>query len=249
MSGSFSLAAALIVVLTPLSAAAQDGSSTPPPALSSGLSLASSTAESGPPQPDDPQQSGGPMKIERVHSGVLVAPDFKITRFDGRTSEMVGAYGGWLSDKTFFIGAGGYWLANNASDRRLGYGGVVLQWMGRSDETIGYSIKGLVGGGESTLGQSVTETIRVPEVRGGDGRLPARPPAPPAFTTQTITNTIRIRQDFFIAEPEADAVIRITKSLRLTLGAGYRLIAAEHGNESRLRGPVGTIGLQLGGGY
>jgi hypothetical protein len=124
-----------------------------------------------------------------------------------------------------------------------------VQWRGRTDETIGYSVRGLVGGGESTLGQSVTETIRLPALRGIDGRFPDGPPAAPTFTTQTITNTIRIHQAFFIAEPEADAVIRLTKSLRLTLGAGYRLIAAEHGNESRLRGPVGTIGLQLGGGY
>ena len=39
-----------------------------------------------------PGQTQGPMTIERVHSGLLVAPDFKVTRFDGRTSELVGAY-------------------------------------------------------------------------------------------------------------------------------------------------------------
>ena len=239
MSGRCLLLAALAASLAPAAANGQDASTSLSLPPSGSAVLASADAE----------QTGGPMTIERVHSGILVAPDFKITRFDGRTSELIGAYGGWLSDKTFFIGAGGYWLANNAHDRGLGYGGVVLQWMGRSDQTIGYSIKGLIGGGESTLGQTITSTIRVPDLRGLDGRLSRPPQTEPAFRTQTITSTIRFHQGFFIAEPEADAVIRITKSLRLTLGAGYRLIAADGGNESRMRGPVGTIGLQLGGGY
>jgi hypothetical protein len=240
MSGKYLLAiAALAGVIAPAAAAAQDGSSS--------LSRAGATAAVV--ASTDPEQAGGgPMTVERVHSGLLFAPDFKVTRFDGRTSELVGGYGGWLTDKTFFIGAGGYWLANNARDRRLGYGGVVLQWMGRSDAAIGYSIKGLIGGGESTLGQTISETIRVANLRGIDGRQRPSPTAP-TFTTQTITSTIRFHQAFFIAEPEADAVIRITKSLRLSLGAGYRLIAADRGADSRLRGPVGTIGLQLGGGY
>jgi hypothetical protein len=155
----------------------------------------------------------------------------------------VGGYGGWLTDKTFFIGGGAYWLANGSRDRRLGYGGLVLQWMARGDRLLGYSIKGLVGGGESTLSRSVTQTIRIPDMRLIDGRPQAgRQP-------QSITTSIRTRQGFFVAEPEADVVIRITKTIRLTAGAGYRLIAAEHGDESRLRGAVGTVGLQLGGGY
>ena len=192
----------------------------------------------------DQTQPAGPMKIERVHSGALVAPDFKVTRFDGRTSELVGGYGGWLTERTLFIGGGGYWLANGSRDRRLGYGGLVLQWMGRGDQTIGYSVKGLVGGGESTLARTVTETIRVPDLRLVNGRMQPVLGQPQSFTT-----TVRTHQAFFVAEPEADVVIRLTKTLHLTAGAGYRIIAAERGDESRLRGPVGTIGLQLGGGY
>jgi hypothetical protein len=227
----------LLMLVAPAIARAQDRPIDSPPETSGAIALRSAA---------DTEQPAGPMTIERVRSGVLIAPDFKVTRFDGRTSELVGGYGGWLSDKTFFVGGGGYWLANGSRDRRLGYGGVVLQWMGRSDETIGYSIKGLVGGGESTLPRTVTETVRVPDLRGVDGRFELnRQPQPP----QSITTTIRTRQGFFIAEPEADAVIRITKSLRLTVGAGSRLIAAERGDENRLRGAVGTIGLQLGGGY
>src|SRR6266699_1564242 len=191
MSGKYIFVAAIIVLIAPLGVAAQDDRE----GTTTGLSLPTSAAVLS---SDDAQPAAGPMKIERVRSGVLVAPDFKVTRFDGRTSELLGGYGGWLSDKTFFVGAGGYWLAHGSSDRRLGYGGVVLQWLGRSDETIGYSIKGLVGGGESTLAQSVTQTVRVPDLRATDGRLvPGRPQSPPTFTTQTITSTFRTRQSFF----------------------------------------------------
>src|SRR6266699_6994978 len=182
MSGKYIFVAAIIVLIAPLGVAAQDDRE----GTTTGLSLPTSAAVLS---SDDAQPAAGPMKIERVQSGVLVAPDFKVTRFDGRTSELVGGYGGWLSDKTFFVGGGGYWLANGSRDRRLGYGGVVLQWMGRSDETIGYSIKGLVGGGTSTLANTVTETVRVPNLRPNDGgMLPIRPPqSAPPFTTQTIT--------------------------------------------------------------
>jgi hypothetical protein len=192
----------------------------------------------------DTEQAAGPMTIERVRSGALIAPDFKVTRIDGRTSELVGGYGGWLTDKTFFIGGGGYWLANGSRDRRLAYGGVVLQWTGRGNHTIGYGIKGLIGGGESTLSRTVTQTIRFPDLRRmNDGRFEAgRPP-------RSITTSVRTRQGFFVGEPEADVLVRITNSLHLTAGVGYRFIAAERGNENRLRGAVGTIGLQLGGGY
>ncbi len=212
----------LLFALMPLPAAAQSGE----PAGS---------------QSDGTGQPGaGPMTIERIHSGVLLAPDFKITEIDGGTSELIGGYGGWVTDKTFFIGGAGYWLANGARDRRLAYGGLLLQWMGRGDRTLGYSIKGLVGGGESTLSRTITQPVRFPQVRLFDPRMPQ---------PQVITTSIRSHQGFFVAEPELDVMVRITRSLHLTAGAGYRFIAAEHGNESRIRGAVGTVGLQLGGGY
>jgi hypothetical protein len=36
--------------------------------------------------------------------------------------------------------------------------------------------------------------------------------------------------------------------MRITAGAGYRFTVADYGGDSRLRGAVGTIGLQIGGG-
>ena len=61
------------------------------------------------------------MLVERVKSGFLVAPDFKVTEFN-HPSELAGAYAGWLTDQTFFVG-GGYWLANRNAGREMATAG------------------------------------------------------------------------------------------------------------------------------
>ena len=174
-------------------------------------------------------QSVGPMIFEPIRSGWLVAPDAKITEVDGRTSELVGGYVGRITDDTFFVGGGGYWMANQSRDREMAYGGLVVQWLARTSAPLGFSIKALVGGGGATL--SGTTLIRGDDRRG-------------RFTTVRG----RRNQAFFVAEPEADVLIRLTRHMRLTVGAGYRFTAAERDGDSRLRGAVGTLGLQIGGG-
>src|SRR4029450_3196196 len=99
----------------------------------------------------------GPMIVERMHSGFVVVPDVKVPEVDRTTSALAGGYAGWLTDKTFFIGGGGYWLANQASDRKMAYGGLVLQLLARTDRRVGFGVKGLIGGGRATLGTTVTQ--------------------------------------------------------------------------------------------
>jgi hypothetical protein len=86
----------------------------------------------------------GPMTIERMHSGPLAAADAKVTEIDHRTSEVIGGQAGWVVDDTVFIGGARYWLANGSRNRRMAYGGFVVQWLARSDERFGYGLKGLV---------------------------------------------------------------------------------------------------------
>src|SRR6267378_2758954 len=88
------LTTSLFVLIAPLAAAAQDATPTNPNAQ-------------------------GPMIVERVKSGFLVAPDFKVTGVDHKTSELAGAYAGWVTDNTLLVGAGGYWLANRSKDREM----------------------------------------------------------------------------------------------------------------------------------
>src|SRR6266511_3053686 len=176
------------------------------------------------------------MIVERIHSGFVVAPDFKITEIDKTTSGLAGGYAGWLTDETFLIGGGGYWLANQASDRKMAYGGLMLQWLAIKDRRIGFSAKGLIGGGRATLGATISQLARIPDIPIAQfTRIPDITNASRGFDRADLDrlvrglplNTrIRYHQDFFVAEPEADLVVRLTRNMRLTGGVGYRLIGA-----------------------
>lgn len=205
-------------------------------------------------QPGTPPLSQGPMTLERIHNGFLVAPDVKITTVDRKTSELVGGYAGWLSDDTLFIGAGGYWMANGSSTREMGYGGLIVQWFSHSsDDRVGLSAKGLIGGGQATLGSTVT-TIQPFDPRDifpGPGRVDINQIANPLPHPITTTSTVRFREGFFVAEPEFGVFVRVARHARVTGGVSYRLIGADRGvsdGDVRLRGAAGSIALQIGGG-
>jgi hypothetical protein len=183
----------------------------------------------------------GPMTIEAIHSGFLAAPDVKVTDVDHKTSPLVGGYAGWVTDDTFFIGGGGYWLADtHRSDREMAYGGLVLQWLARKNSRIGFGAKGLLGGGEATLSDTVS--VRVPEIRGPNGRV-----VTPATTT---SQRVRFRDGFVLAEPEALLSLKLTRSLRLAVGAGYRFTGSDRRGigGDRLDGATGSVALQISGG-
>src|SRR3954469_7869275 len=79
-----------------------------------------------------PPQAGtaaaGPLVLERVDNGVVLAPDVKATSFDGQLGTLLGFSGGWLQENALFIGAAGYWLVDGSHDRELGYGGLLAGW-------------------------------------------------------------------------------------------------------------------------
>jgi hypothetical protein len=179
------------------------------------------------------QTSAGPMIVEEVHNGFLVAPDFKITEIDRKTSGLAGGYAGFVIAEQFFIGGGAYVLASDRHDRDLAYGGLVLQWFGRGGERFGFSAKTLLGGGRSESWDTIQVLDR--------GRL--------------INDRFRVRQDFFVAEPEVGVRIGLVSHIHLTAGAGYRFTGSARGRNgffdggrTGLNGAVGSIGLQIGGG-
>jgi hypothetical protein len=177
-------------------------------------------------------QDAGPMTIERIHSGPLVAADAKVTEIDHHTSELVGGQGGWVVDDTIFIGGAGYWLANGTRDRRMAYGGFVVQWFGRSDARFGYGVRGLVGGGQATLADTISVPVFVTRAAG-------------RFAPQLRPTTFRVRRDFFLAEPEANAFVRLNRRLRLVGGVGYRFVGVDGRDDDRLRGATGSLGIQV----
>jgi hypothetical protein len=195
-----------------------------------------------------PISTQGPMTVERLHNGFLIAPDVKITDVARTTSELVGGSAGWVTDQTFFIGAGGYWLANQSSTRRMGYGGLVVQWLARTDERVGFSVKGLLGAGAATVAATVTQVSYPPNFPfGPDGRmLTGDPLMHPTLTTTTAT--VRLHQGFFVAEPEANLTLRLTKRMRLAGGLGYRTVSRDRRDGTRLSGATGSVGLQWNSG-
>lgn len=176
-----------------------------------------------------PPTSSGPMTVERMQNGWLAAGDVKFTEVDDRASELVGGNAGYLFDDALFVGGGGYWLANNARDREMAYGGLVLGWLPRSSGRFSWGVKGLIGGGEATLGQTVSVPTRV------GNAIQLRP------------TSVRFRDNFLVFEPEATASVRLLSHLRVTGGVGYRLIGSTDRSrvDDRLRGVTGTIGFQI----
>jgi len=213
------LIAALAIVLLPMAAAAQpadDPAPDPAPAA---------------------QASQGPMVVERIHNGFLAVPEFKFTEFDHQTSGLLGGSAGVVFQDAIFIGGGGYGMVTNSHGRELAYGGLVMQWFGRTSQTVGYSAKMLFGGGTAES----TENVQVVVDRAG----------------HIATQAVRVHQDFFVFEPEVNGMVRFNRHVRLTGGVGYRFTGHYYGygyygspypGHLSPDGWTGTIGVQLGGG-
>jgi hypothetical protein len=112
-----------------------------------------------------------------------------------------------------------------------------MQWFGRTSETFGYSAKMLIGGGTAES----TEGVPVVVDRAG----------------HVVTQPVRVHQDFFVFEPEANAMVRFNRHLRLTGGVGYRFTGHYYGygyygspypGHFSPDGVTGTISLQIGNG-
>jgi hypothetical protein len=202
---------------------------------------AAAHAQDGP-----PQTSAGPMTVERVHNGFAIAPDVKVTRVDGATGVLAGAYGGWMFDNTLLLGGGAYWLTNPSNGNRMTYGGAVVQWLARTDRRVGFGGRALVGLGSARLTDTVTGFGFDMDQRGMmfDPRFPFGRPGGPLPSPGPIR--VRFGRDFFVAEPQADLLVNLTRHVRLDWSAGYRFIGDSR-VDARLRGATGRVALEIGG--
>lgn len=188
------------------------------------------------------QQSTGPMVVEKVKSGPIIAPDFKVTSFDHQTDTLAGFYGGWLHEEALLIGGAGYWLVDRSHGHDLAYGGLVIGWFVNRDRPVGFGVKTLIGGGTADLTNVVT-VLQPPPIH---GQLPSPVPTVVAY-----------HQDFFVFEPEADVTVHLNRYLKLTGGVGYRLTGNGYygyygyyggPHDDRVHGVTGSVALQIGGG-
>ena len=193
------------------------------------------------------------MQVTQLKSGWLAAPDVKFTNVDDHAATFAGGYAGWVTEGTFLVGGGGYWLANGSDDLEMAYGGLVLEWLARTDKRIGFGARTLIGGGSATIGMSYTDLYGpiTPVVLGGE---PVRfghhgPRRPRGFDPGSLADrSFRVSENFFIAEPQANVLFALTNWMRINAGVGYRLIGGTSLLDDRLHGVSGTVALQFGGG-
>ena len=58
---------------------------------------------------------------------------------------------------------------------------------------------------------------------------------------------LRVNESYFIAEPQVNGLVNLTRWMRLEAGVGYRLIGGADLLDDALRGISGSIALQFGG--
>ncbi|MDP8226121.1 MAG: hypothetical protein P9L89_00560 [Candidatus Celaenobacter polaris] len=89
-------------------------------------------------------------------SGVFGGPIAKYTKINNKDALILGARGGWAFNSMFTIGGGAYGLVNDIpidaaqSDTNfinLGYGGIVVEFVGMSDNVMHWQVNGLIGTG------------------------------------------------------------------------------------------------------
>jgi hypothetical protein len=198
-------------------------------------------------------QSSG-MQVTQLKTGWLVAPDVKITRVNDEASSFAGGYGGWVTEGAFLVGGGGYWLANGSDDLKMAYGGLVLEWLARTDSRIGFGARTLIGGGTATVGLSYVDLFgpTAPSMLGGGpvrfGHRDIRRPDRRFDPGDLRGRTFRVSDNFFVAEPQANVLLTLTDWMRVNAGVGYRLIGGTSLLEDRLRGISGTVAVLFGGG-
>jgi hypothetical protein len=186
-------------------------------------------------------QAQRPLIVERIRNGFVIAPDVKVTEVDDRFATLAGGYAGWVNDETLMIGGGGYWLANREDGFELAYGGFVAEWLTRRDRRIRFGVRGLAGVGTATLSDEIDVT-RLPSFArfGSRSRSTA---GPPSFTS---TRRIEYRDEFFVFEPQASVLLRVTDRIGLSCGVGYRVIGQAGRLRDRLQGVSGSLALTLG---
>lgn len=91
---------------------------------------------------------------EEVTHGGAGGPVVKLTYLNNTFCVLTGGYGGWIINHTFLLGGGGYGLSTDVfvSGNKLyfGYGGLVAEYIGFSDEVIHFKAGALIGPGSAS---------------------------------------------------------------------------------------------------
>lgn len=164
-----------------------------------------------------------------ITSGGMGGPVVKVSSVAGTASLFVGGRGGWVINRKFVLGGGGYGLSNeniratDLGDGRarlsMGYGGLELGYMHDVSRLVHWSTHLLIGAGNVSWD-------------------------PPAASSDNE------EARFFVAEPELQMVVNVTKFLRIGAGASYRIVTGPGLREvsgKDLSGVAGVLVFKFGG--
>jgi hypothetical protein len=169
----------------------------------------------------------------KVESGGYGAPEVRFTRLAGHDAILVGARGGWIIDHAFVVGVAGFGSASRRVDAgqvlpsgraaglEFGYGGVDLGWVSRPGDRVHLTLGLLLGGGAVSFNDPA---------RLDDG-------------------WIGPTDEFLVVEPSAALELRVTRSVRVAAGGGYRIVTGARSATVRsadLRAPAAGLTLKLG---
>lgn len=141
-----------------------------------------------------------------IKSGGFGGPVIKFTQLNDEFGLMVGGRGGWIINRVFVIGGGGYGLTNDIEVKNinsdsaqcldLGYGGLELEYIAASNKVIHFSVQSLFGAGGVNYRDQESRQVNSPD---GDA--------------------------FWIIEPGLNLMLNVTTFFRIGFGASYRIIA------------------------
>jgi hypothetical protein len=177
-----------------------------------------------------PVNQGGPMTIEPIEQHFSIAPEYKVSQLNGTTGQLLGGHAGVFITKNILVGGGLYTMLNGEHHEGLTYGGGLIGWEPWSTAKVGVDLRALVGYGSGTTSETVTLTTR--DRRG--------------LVQGTVQGSRFLSSGLFIAEPQVDFLMGLTKHLRLSVGGGYRFAMADHVDNDLFSGASGTIALRFG---
>ncbi len=204
------------------------------------LAAAAASAQTKPGQ-------AGPLVLQPINQGPVLAPEVKFGWFDGKYGTLVGGYGGWQLDNGLLLGAGADFLVDHGYHdpvSGMGYGGFVGGWMLPANRVLSGGVRALVGFGEASFTSSYSYTVPVfPDHHDGDNFM-----QPPMSGGSTVVRQGHFWDGFFIFEPQASAVVRFTRLFAIDVAGGYRVISGTGSYNSRLQGPSATVAVRFGPG-
>jgi hypothetical protein len=180
-------------------------------------------------QESDPPQDETLLRSVQT-SGGYGAPTVTFTSVHGEWAVITGGQGGWIVNRQFVLGGAVRGLATLPStsvdgqsvDVQMGYGGLLLEYIGAPSELIHYGLSAVIGGGSVQL------------VRDGyDHR----------------DDEALDRAALFVTEAGGRLELNVTSFFRVGFGGGYLFVSGSDVptvSDADLRGPYGELSLRFG---